>query len=721
MRFFLAFFFIFFIFFSSYSQDLVPYLKWEKYGYSDLEGDLVIAAVYDRAEAIDGGIGVVTKNGLLGAVDLSGNIVAEFIYQDIDIEAVNKRTYLVVRLGGLYGLLDFGGNEIIPCEYKDVAFWGEDFVGINPKNCTVFNSKYKKKAEISGLSVVFNKEQRILYSINEKREVEFFNSNGKRLLKLKKYTNIKPIGQDFVIVEKENATTIITSQGKVVEKSEKIEEIRAEGHWLIIKNKGKWSLLNAEGTYILESKYDEIRIVNDFLISGKMYKKSALFDYQGHKLSGFEYTQVHTYRSTNKFIKAFKGANHDILLADGTPTAIKGVFQVTEKTLNTDQVIFKDEKWGVLNFNGDTIVGPTWDRLLTTKSGKNYRVQKDGLFGLISHDGKILIQAKYDKLIEKDNYYLGLSDEAGYVFDINGQKRSTVQYRWGPQLKVPFNLFAIANDNKLGVIDPEGKLIVPAEYDKIDSITDLIIVTKGTDKYAYRLDGEKVFDEPYMDFEKTDLWLKVIKKGELFNYTGLYNLDQKMWFLEPEWKDIMLFNKDRYFTLKSKIDYYGIADTNYKLLVKPIYDELRPYNNNSELYLKVTDQGYFLMRIDGSLVYDEPFESVGVWPGSMDFIFEVMQEEKLGLIDFQGNMILEVEYEEIANSPESGEKYLKIGKDGKMGRISSTGEVIIQPIYQDISHLDNGWFWVLENTTTKPYLIDPNGKAYSDHLKEPAN
>jgi hypothetical protein len=699
----------------------VPFLKGEKYGYSDLDRNLVVDAIYDNAKSMNRGIGVVTKAGSIGAVNQIGNTIAEFKYQDIYIEEANDKTYLIVKQNKLYGLIDDKGVEIIPCEFEDVSFWGKDFVGVDAKRCIIFDDKYKKVAQVEGLSVVFNKEQRILYSIDEKREVAFFNNRGKRILKVKKFTNIIPIGSDFVIVEKEDAVTIITSKGKVVEKSEKIEDYISDRQWLKIKTKGQWSLLNSDGDYVMESEYDEIKIVNDFLISGKRGKKSALFDYQGNKISGFEFTQVHKYRSTDKYIKAFKGIDHDILFADGKPTAIKSVFQVTEKTLNTDQVIFKEEKWGVITFEGDTIIRPTWDRLLTTKSEKNYRVKKNELFGLLSYDGKVLINAEYDELTEKDDYYLGVIDEVGYVFNMAGEKISSVQYSWGPQLKVPFNLFAVSDGEKYGVIDAKGELIVPVEFDKIDSLSGLIIVSKGIDKYAYHLDGERVFEEPYLDFQRTDLWLKVIKKGESYNYTGLYNLDQKMWFLEPDWKDIKLFNKDRYFTLKSKIDYYGIADTNYKLLVNPIYDELKPYNDNSELYLKVTDQGYFLMRIDGSLVYDEPFEDVRVWRGTIDFIFKVMREERLGLMDFEGNMILEVEYEEIANAPVEGEKYLIIGKEGKYGRINNKGEIIIQPIYSDISQQEDGWFWVLENPTSKPYLIDPNGKAYSDHLTESAN
>ncbi len=69
-------------------------------------------------------------------------------------------------------------------------------------------------------------------------------------------------------------------------------------------------------------------------------------------------------------------------------------------------------------------------------------------------------------------------------------------------------------------------------------------------------------------------------------------------------------------------------------MVNPIYDEIRPYNNNSELYLKVTEQGCYLMRIDGALVYKDSFELVATWSGIA--LGEVIRGDKFGLMDYEG-------------------------------------------------------------------------------------
>ena len=107
---------------SCYSQKLIPFLKGDKYGYSDLDRKIIIDAVYDDAKSMEEGIGIVTIDGNIGAVNLAGEIIAEIKYQDVEIKKANNKNYLVVRLNRLYGLIDENGIEIIPCEFENVSF-----------------------------------------------------------------------------------------------------------------------------------------------------------------------------------------------------------------------------------------------------------------------------------------------------------------------------------------------------------------------------------------------------------------------------------------------------------------------------------------------------------------------------------------------------------------------------------------------------------------------
>ena len=270
-----------------------------------------------------------------------------------------------------------------------------------------------------------------------------------------------------------------------MEKSEKIDEIEPIDKWLKIKHKEKWSLLNNEGKYILESEYDDIKIVNEYIIGGKKNKYYALFDYSGVKKTGYEYSQLSKCRSTDAYLKAYRGGDLDVLKADGSPTGITSVFAVNENTLLTDQVVFKEKYWGVMNFNGDTIIAPKYDMINTTDSN-NYVVKKNGMWGLLSGDGRVLIEVEYDEIKEKDDYYLGVIDEVGFIFDNQGKQISKVQYGWGPQRKVPKSLFAASNGDKLGVVNPEGEVIVDLKYDMIDSLDNgLIVASQGENKFLF--------------------------------------------------------------------------------------------------------------------------------------------------------------------------------------------------------------------------------------------
>ena len=74
----------------------------------------------------------------------------------------------------------------------------------------------------------------------------------------------------------------------------------------------------------------------------------------------------------------------------------------------------------------------------------------------------------------------------GLFFDNQGKQISKVQYGWGPQRKVPKSLFAASNGDKLGVVNPEGEVIVDLKYDMIDSLDNgLIVASQGENKFLF--------------------------------------------------------------------------------------------------------------------------------------------------------------------------------------------------------------------------------------------
>jgi hypothetical protein len=698
------------------AQELVPYLMGSLYGYADLDGNLVVSADFDEAMPFESGIAAVQKGLNWGAIDSKGQIIVPFEYEFVEMGFMNETPMLFVGRNSLLGLFNTSGNKLLECEYEQVAFFGENIVGCVPGQCTIFGKEGNELVELVDEKVIFQEEQEILYTLNEKK-VGFLDPQGEEFFATKKYSSIEPLGKSYVVVSKDEKKTIVSNQNTILDKEGAFEDASLLDQWVMVKKKGKWGLLNDAGSYTLLPDYEEIKVINEHLIAAKKAGKFGLFDYQGNSKSGFLYKRVDKIRGTDQYIKAYTNVNWNLLTSTGDATGINDVFALNIKAIERDGIPFKRDKWGVMNKNGEIIIEPIYTMIYTTKSG-NFIVKKANKYGVVSANGTTLIEEKYDALQEKDDYFLAQDKDKYIILDLQGNVSGETLNRWSKQAFMPYNLFAVTDGELQGVLNANGDIIVPIKFNRLDTIHGMIVGIQGKDKYIYYKNGRQIFEDPYIDFEMTTLGLKVKLEEDNITYMGLYNLKDDRWFLEPKWKRIIPFNDDRFFTLQSRIDFYGIADTNYQILVEPIYEKLFPLSKNSALYLKQTDQGYYLMRIDEELVYEEPFELVSIWRGAElgDFIFLVSRNDMYGLMNTEGKMLLDVEYQEIAENKHLDESYFRIGKNGKQGMIDHKGNIVIQPVYKDIEELDSGWFWVLESRDSKKYLINHEGKAFSDHL-----
>lgn len=105
------------------------YLKDNKYGYINADGQLVISYSYDEAGDFSGGYAVVKSGKKAGIIDSGGRVVVPFDYDEIyDLKGTN---YTVVRKGNKVGAVDVTGRIIVPVEYKWIA---KEFYDVNDKN-----------------------------------------------------------------------------------------------------------------------------------------------------------------------------------------------------------------------------------------------------------------------------------------------------------------------------------------------------------------------------------------------------------------------------------------------------------------------------------------------------------------------------------------------------------------------------------------------------------
>ncbi len=96
--------------------DLIPYRKGDKWGYCDKNKNIVITPQYKQVQFVYHKTDrlVVNSNGLKGAIDLNGNKLIPFIYDNLSYYSEHN-IYIARR--GLYGVINDHNEIIIPFNY----------------------------------------------------------------------------------------------------------------------------------------------------------------------------------------------------------------------------------------------------------------------------------------------------------------------------------------------------------------------------------------------------------------------------------------------------------------------------------------------------------------------------------------------------------------------------------------------------------------------------
>ncbi|MEN9998763.1 MAG: hypothetical protein RI922_1753 [Bacteroidota bacterium] len=125
----------------------------------------------------------------------------------------------------------------------------------------------------------------------------------------------------------------------------------------------------------------------------------------------------------------------------------------------------KDNKWGLINRSGEVICPIIYDRI-----GQLQRtfidVTKDGKQGLVDHSGTVILEPNfsyvnwYDSLI-----HCGNNQDEHFIYDLKTKK--TYQHSFGKLMQQENGLSFYQKENKYGLVNAQGKLILPAQFDKV--------------------------------------------------------------------------------------------------------------------------------------------------------------------------------------------------------------------------------------------------------------
>lgn len=335
---------------------------------------------------------------------------------------------LKVQKNGKYGLINFNGTEILPCEYDGItALKGIDNsllikkdgkIGLTNSNGTII-----VPSEFNEVRAITNNYENGYIVQNSDGKFGVISSDGKMSLECI-YEDIKSItDNNMYVVKSEGKWKVISSTDGNVYLEEKVEDaVGINNQNVIVNTNGKYGVLNIITELLIPIEYENLKFAFDNKYIAKKDGKYGLINTNNELLIEFKYTDIE-YNKTTDYLKAKKEDNtYDYLTRDlvvkisaGEETILNGYisldiqgetkyynFKLEEKTNkdvfqdNTLYVSRKNGKCGFVNKDGKIIVDYIYDNALEQNEYGFSAIQKDGKWGAIDQYGNIVVQPTYE-------------------------------------------------------------------------------------------------------------------------------------------------------------------------------------------------------------------------------------------------------------------------------------------------------------------------------------
>lgn len=254
--------------------------------------------------------------------------------------------------------------------------------------------------------------------------------------------------------------------------------------------------------------------------------------------------------------------------------------------------------------------------------------------------------------------------------------------------------YKLHQDDKIGVIDLKGEIIIDAKYDSIEipNPGKAVFICKEQDSIIVLNDkNEKIFTE-YSAISAISL-------------NGIVSSI-------PYEKSVLKYKQD---------EKYGLINFEGKVITKPIYDEIESLTNKEgELLVKqngkcgvINSKGAQIIKIQyDNIIADGFYTNKDKYKLSGYIVSTKTQDGyRYGYINYRLKELLKVEYNEIyriIETEETKDIYLIVSKNGQFGVVKNK-QVIINYGYQDIEYDDNNKLFKLQRNS-KYGVSDINGK-----------
>jgi len=518
-------------------------------------------------------------------------------------------------------------------------------------------------------------------------------------------------------------------------KDYEIEQIQ-EKYYFVVKQQGKTGVIDANGNYIIEPKYDNVKIPNpskDIFICYENGKSIALNKELKHLFAEYKTIEPISLNNTSSelpyeksVLKSEKNGKYGLINFDGEKIVdtiyeeISGLSRVEGQL-----VVKKDGKYGIMNIKGIELIKNEYDEV----SSDNYYNKQNGYreagyivgvnsgentkYGYINSDGKRILKLEFDSMervtsIENSEEIFLITENNGQFGIYRNNKMLLENEYQSIEYESDVNGFIVEKNQKYGVADLNGNIIVPIENVKLEVKGQSIYVQKNGNSEVYDKYGKLTnlsYNMVIKDTENDNYKITIETKGN-DDYYGLIDQNGNV-LIENEYLYVE-YVYDNYFIVCGKNGKFGIMDGNKNVVLELKYDLIQKMHNKNiiqtlqksevnitELYAEnmkricylenaiVENKENYIKAYSNSdtFYFDDngiEISNFKLFPNNK--LFAKKENGKWGFVDKSGNIIVQYEYDRVTEFNEYG--FAAIKKDSKWGCIDSTGRKVIEPTYE---------------------------------------
>lgn len=533
---------------------------------------------------------------------------------------------------------------------------------------------------------------------------------------------------------------LIHTANRLITPAEYLELVPGGASFFVAKKKSDLSqllscgIIDASGKPVIPFSYDGLELSNMRAVvmsrTGTRYI-FGLTDLSHKILIPLEFQRIYSLGSLRYAVENFENKTA-IFSEDGT--------QITDFRIDSISsfkkdyaIVYQNQRQGLINRSGQFILEPTYREVKVRNDGSIQARQIDSWF-FLDGQNSLIKQYRADAInpLSPDHYAIEVSGK----FQLTNNTFTPLHADYFSSLSIFQKSKALyRNAGKTGLIDTEGKILIPAKYNQlmIDPPYLLASLDIGYKTRWILLDSsgntlsEKhyehilPFNGKFFPVRNRGYWGAVNAEGKeivtcvhdsLVQQTGnhivvkfrgefgIINLREN-WIITPQAKPLKVLNDEMYFEYAGKTTFLKSLTGNI------IYFSDNPLEYKTDHLVEHLPSGAFWkIDMNGTLIdRSAPSESAEQIFQESEGLRAIRKDGKYGFIDDHGRLRIANRYDDVQPFS-TGLAAIKIRN--KWGFIDRQENLIAQPVYDEVSVFNNGYAIVRQNNLSG--IIDKNGK-----------